>query len=107
MSTPRKYDHWCVRVKNAAGAITTANIPGVTKKEFLAAVGGDEELLRSIARDAAAKCLKSKGGSTFSAQVRERVQHALHLRTRRLTARSKASEPQVWPNDFTTEGAQK
>ncbi len=101
--TLKKYDHWCIRAKNARGLITTVNLPGATKRAFLALVSGDENLLREMTREIAAKCLKTPG-HTFSAQVRERLQTALNRRIARMRAPAKAGAPATWPAGIAVAG---
>lgn len=99
----KKYDHWCVRIQNADGLITTASIPGAVKKELVAKAGGVDALV-ALVKTVGKKCRKEPGGRTVSAQVRERVQTVLARRARETSYLAKTGRALVWPTDVNSEG---
>lgn len=99
----KKYDHWCVRVKNADGLITTASFPGQLKKELIAKAGGEDALI-ALTKRVAANCRKVPGVATLSSQVRERVQTVLARRARETSYLAKSGRALSWPADVNSEG---
>ncbi len=104
--TTKKYDHWCVRVKDLRGQITTASFPGAMKKELVAKAGGEEALI-ALTKRVAKALRKQPGGPTLSAQVRERVQTVLARRERETVYKSKNNEGLSWPESVDADGVLK